>query len=71
MTLLKFTPKSTMVKSVEYNQEEKNLFATFKNGAQYKYEDVSLELYNQFKAHESTGKAVKELLSDKKYQRVY
>ncbi len=55
---------------VEYDTEKEQLFVTFKNGSRYRYDNVSLSLYNAFKAHESTGKAIKELLSECPYQKV-
>ncbi len=40
----------------EYDTETKKLIAEFKNNIKYEYEDVSHQIYTQFRMAESQGK---------------
>tara|TARA_Y100001973_G_C5080410_1_gene272183 strand:+ start:125 stop:337 length:213 start_codon:yes stop_codon:yes gene_type:complete len=48
--------ESSMIKEVEYNEEENSLQIKFKNESIYKYFDVPLQIYKEFLNAESKGK---------------
>ena len=55
---------SNLVKS-EYDTISKEMIVEFKNGARYKYDDVSHELYTKFRMSESQGKFFNSEISKK------
>lgn len=61
---------SNLTKTV-YNLEEKTLLATFKNGAEYEYQDVPHAAYTKFRMAESQGTFFNKEISKKyKYKKV-
>ena len=46
---------SNLTKTV-YNLDKKTLVATFKNGAEYEYQDVPHKVYTKFRMAESQGR---------------
>lgn len=61
---------SNLAKTV-YNLENKTLVATFKNGAEYQYEEVPHNVYTKFRLSESNGKFFNTEISKKyKYKKL-
>lgn len=50
------TPRSSNIKLVEYNTEDKSLYVEFKAGGRYKYNNVPFEVFNEFETASSAGK---------------
>lgn len=48
--------ESSNLSKTVYNLEEKTLVATFKNGLEYRYEEVPHNVYTKFRLSESQGK---------------
>ena len=61
---------SNLTKTV-YNLDKKTLVATFKNGAEYEYQDVPHKVYTKFRMAESQGKFFNvEISKNYKYKKV-
>lgn len=65
-----FKPKSNNVVAVDYNDTTKILEVTFKGSGEYQYENVTLEEYHEIQNDDSTGKAVRRVLKEKKYKKL-
>ena len=61
---------STNIKKLYYNKDTKVLTVEFKNNSQYKYDNVSLQEYQNFTLAESKGKYLKEVITNKVYHKV-
>jgi len=48
--------ESSNIQKTVYNLDKKTLVATFKNGAEYEYEEVPHKVYTKFRLAESQGK---------------
>ena len=57
-----FTEESTNIKKSVYNHWEKTLTIVFQNDHVYKYLDVDEETFEEYKKHESKGKAHTQLI---------
>ena len=55
MTQILETKRSSFIKQLVYDKAEKHLTAYFKNGARYRYYDVSQQKFSKFKTAESIG----------------
>ncbi len=53
--LLKLPVRSTMAKTISYNESQKSLQVEFKNGSVYEYEDVDEETWEDFQETDSIG----------------
>jgi len=51
----KFTPNSSYLELVQYNEQSKSLTVTFKDGNQRRYNDISKSTYLSFKEAKSHG----------------
>lgn len=61
---------SNLIKTV-YNLDKKTLVATFKNGAEYEYEEVPHKVYTKFRMAESQGRFFNvEISKNYKYKKV-
>ncbi len=61
---------SNLIKTV-YNLDKKTLVATFKNGAEYEYEEVPHKVYTKFRIAESQGRFFNvEISKNYKYKKV-
>lgn len=61
---------SNIVKTI-YNLDEKTLITTFKNGNEYKYEDIPHSVYTKFRMAESQGSFFNKEISKKyKYKKL-
>ena len=61
---------SNLIKTV-YNLDNKTLVATFKNGAEYEYEEVPHKVYTKFRIAESQGRFFNvEISKNYKYKKV-
>ena len=61
---------SNLIKTV-YNLDKKTLVATFKNGAEYEYEEVPHKIYTKFRMAESQGRFFNvEISKNYKYKKV-
>ena len=59
------TESSTNIKKSVYNHFEMTLTVVFQNDQIYKYLDVDPETFDQYKVHESKGKAHTTLIKGK------
>jgi phage-related protein len=59
------TDSSTNIKKSVYNHWEKTLTLVFQNDQIYKYLEVDEETFEQYKAHDSKGKAHMTLIKGK------
>jgi hypothetical protein len=50
------TPKSSVIKSLDYNNDRKDLTVSFKSGKLYVYTPVSQQFFNKLQNAESKGK---------------
>ena len=57
--------ESSTVQKTEYDTSTKKLIATFKNGAQYEYEEVPHSIYTKFRMAESQGSYFSKEISKK------
>ena len=63
--------ESTNIVRTEYDTTTKKMFAEFKNGTKYEYEDVPHNVYTKFRLAESQGKYFTTDISKKfKYKKV-
>jgi hypothetical protein len=69
------TPKSSLIKFLEYHEEQRLLKITFHKG-RFKYsgqtrelQNTSYEIYRNIIGAESVGRAILELLGERKYIR--
>lgn len=47
---------SSNIRRTEYDTETKKMLVEFNNGAKYEYDDITHQLYTQFRMSESQGK---------------
>lgn len=59
------TDSSTNIKKSVYNHWEKTLTLVFQNDLVYRYSDVEPETFEEYKNHESKGKAHMTLIKGK------
>lgn len=50
------TTRSSMLKSVSYDESEQSMIVEFHNGGEYKYKEVPIEVFNEMTAAQSEGK---------------
>lgn len=63
--------QSSNIKRTEFDTESKNLVVEFNNGLRYLYENVSHQVYTQFRMSESQGKFFNSKISKVyKYKRL-
>ena len=63
--------ESSNLKKTVYNLDKKTLVATFKNGAEYEYEEVQHKVYTKFRMAESQGRFFNvEISKNYKYKKV-
>ena len=63
--------ESSNLQKTVYDLDKKTLTATFKNGAEYEYEEVPHKVYTKFRLAESQGKFFNTEISKKfKYKKV-
>ena len=58
------TPKSSVIKSLEYDENRKDLTVNFKSGKLYVYTPVSQKFYNKLSKSESKGKFFNKNIRD-------
>jgi len=58
------TPKSTVIKKMNFDNIRKDLSVHFRNGSVYIYTPVSEEFYNKLKDSESKGKFFNKNIKD-------
>ena len=51
-----FSPRSTNIASVDYDEERRVLLVEFSDGGAYEYDNVPRELYEQFSRAPSAGR---------------
>jgi hypothetical protein len=56
MPLASFSPKSSHIQKVDYDQATQQLFITFANGARYRYDKFPAEAFRNFEKYPSAGK---------------
>lgn len=58
------TPKSSVIKNLQYNETRSDLTVNFKSGKQYVYTPVSNEFFNKLTSSESKGKFFNKNIRD-------
>lgn len=51
-----FTPISSLIKSVQWDDDSEQMLVTFNSGAEFVYKDVPYHIYKNFEGATSAGK---------------
>ena len=61
---------SSMISTIDYDNDSKEMTVTFKNGNQYKYFDVPREEFEALRQSESIGSYFNKIKSKKKKKKI-
>lgn len=61
---------SSTISKLWYSEKDSQLIVEFKNGQQYRYNNVSISEWNNLKSSESKGKFLNENIKSKPFQKM-